>query len=255
MTSTGKVGWLVFDNPARMNAMSLEMWQAAAAELTRHEQEDALRVVVMRGAGDKAFVSGADISQFDTQRNSADAAAQYAQISDHARTVMSDFSKPLIGMIRGYCFGAGVDIALRADLRIAADDAVFCIPAAKLGLAYGFDSVRLLVTLVGPAVARDLLFSGRRVDAREALEMGLVNRVVPAESLESVVNEYAHEIAANAPLTIQAAKRAVRAAVADPADRDLSAVEQAIAACFDSADYAEGRRAFKEKRKPIFAGR
>lgn len=248
------VGWLVFDNPARLNAMSLEMWREAVQTLDRHAQDPALRALVMRGAGERAFIAGADVSQFDTQRNSAEASARYSEVSDRARAAMSGFPKPLIAMIRGYCFGAGVDVALRADVRIAADDAVFCIPAAKLGLAYGFDSVRLLVSLVGPAVAKDMLFSGRRLDAGEALRVGLVNHVVAADELEAYVGRYAADVAANAPLSIRAAKLSVGEVMRDARERDLEAVSQAIAACFDSRDYAEGRKAFKEKRKPLFTG-
>lgn len=248
------VGWLVFDNPARLNAMNLDMWRMAAEQVQRHADDPALRVLVMRGAGERAFVSGADVSQFDTQRNSAEASARYSEVSDHARQLMSGFPKPLIAMIHGYCFGAGVDLALRADVRIAADDAVFCIPAAKLGLAYGFDSMRLLAQLVGPAVAKDMLFSGRRMGAEEALRVGLVNRVAPADELGAHVGRYAADLASNAPLSIRAAKLGVGEALRDPQARDLAAVEQAIAACYDSLDYAEGRKAFKEKRKPAFIG-
>lgn len=248
------VGWLVFDNPARRNAMSLEMWREATQVLERHAADPGLRVLIMRGAGDQAFISGADVSQFDTQRNSAEASARYSEVSDRARAAMSEFPKPLIAMIRGYCFGAGVDVALRADVRIAADDAVFCIPAAKLGLAYGFDSVRLLVSLVGPAVAKDMLFSGRRLDAQEALREGLVNQVVPAGELEAHVTRYAADLAGNAPLSIRAAKLCVAQVLRDAPDRDMAAVGRAIAACYDSSDYAEGRRAFREKRKPSFVG-
>lgn len=251
---TSRVGWLVFDNPARLNAMSQEMWRESAEALGRHAQDPALRALVMRGAGDRAFISGADVSQFDTQRDSAEASARYSEVSDRARAAMSGFPKPLIAMIRGYCFGAGVDVALRADVRIAADDAVFCIPAAKLGLAYGFDSVRLLVSVVGPAVAKDMLFSGRRLDAAESLRVGLVNQVVPADELETYVTRYAAGVAANAPLSIQAAKLSVNEVLRDPHDRDVEAVAEAIATCFDSRDYAEGRKAFKEKRKPVFTG-
>lgn len=249
------VGWLVFDNPERMNAMNLQMWQQASHALEQHANDPALRVLVMRGAGHRAFVSGADISQFDKERNNAQASARYSEISDHARRMMSQFPKPLIAMIQGYCFGAGVDIALRADVRLAADNAVFCIPAAKLGLAYGFESVQLLTQLVGPAVAKDMLFSGRRLTAQEALRVGLINQVVPAQELEHSVQQYASEMANNAPLSIQSAKLSVNQSLLAPEARDLASVRQAIDRCFDSQDYAEGRQAFAQKRPPHFQNR
>lgn len=249
------VQWLVFDNQPRRNAMTLEMWQQAEEEIQRYQHDPSVRAVIMRGAGEQAFVSGADISQFESQRNNADAAKHYAKTSDRARAALSSFQKPLIAMVRGYCFGAGVDIALRADVRIAGDDAIFCIPAGRLGLAYGFDSVKLLAQLVGPAVAKDLLFSGCRLSAQEALRVGLVNRIYPAAQLEMEVAAYGAAVAANAPLTLRSAKFNVDQVFTDPQERDMSRVEQLIWECFDSADYKEGRLAFKEKRSPVFRGR
>ena len=249
------IKWMVFDNQPRRNAMNLEMWRQAAEDLSRHDSDPNVRVVVMRGAGEQAFVSGADISQFETQRNSAEAAAKYAETSDRARNAMSSFSKPLIAMIRGFCFGAGVDIAMRADVRIAGDDAIFCIPAGRLGLTYGFDSVRHLVQLTGSSAAKDLLFSARRIDAQEALRIGLVNRVVPAAELEAAATAYADSVAANAPLSLRSAKFSADQALRDPDQRNMRQVEALIAQCYDSQDYKEGRLAFKEKRSPVFIGR
>lgn len=249
------IGWLVFDNQARRNAMTQEMWGQSRQALQGFAADDAVKAVVMRGAGDKAFISGADISQFDARRNNAEAARQYAAEPDQARQAMSDFAKPLLAMVRGFCFGAGLDVAMRADIRIAADDAVFCIPAARLGIAYGPDSVRLLTSLVGPAVAKDLLFSGRRMDAREALAVGLVNRVCPADRVEAEVREYALGIAANAPLSIRSAKFSVNETQKDPQARDPQRAVQYVWDCYDSEDYREGRQAFREKRPPEFRGR
>ncbi|HEY9279834.1 MAG TPA: enoyl-CoA hydratase [Eoetvoesiella sp.] len=249
------VQWLVFDNQPRRNAMTLAMWQQAEQEIQQYQQDPLVKAVIMRGAGDQAFVSGADISQFESQRNNADAAKHYAKTSDRARAALSSFEKPLIAMVRGYCFGAGVDIALRADIRIAGDDAVFCIPAARLGLAYGFDSVKLLAQLVGPSVAKDLLLSGCRLNAQEALRVGLVNRVYPAAQLEAEVAAYGATIAANAPLTMRSAKFSIDQVFTDAGQRDMPRVEQLIWDCFDSEDYKEGRLAFKEKRSPVFQGR
>jgi enoyl-CoA hydratase len=253
-TSADPFAWLTFDNPARHNAMSLAMWDKAHADIRQFQSHRAIRAVVMRGAGTQAFVSGADISQFDTQRDSADAAKLYALTSDRARASLSGLTKPLIAMIHGYCFGAGVDIALRADLRVAADDAVFCIPAGKLGLAYGFDSIALLDRLIGPSHAKDLLFTGRRLNADDALRMGLVNYVFPASELLDATTALARTIADNAPLTLASAKLCVDQARTDPGRRDMGRVDASIEACFDSEDYREGRRAFKEKRRPVFHG-
>lgn len=248
------IGWLVFDNQQRRNAMTLEMWQQAEQVLKDFERNPDVKVVVMRGAGDKAFISGADISQFDAKRNNAEAARQYSAVPDQARRTMSGFEKPLIAMIKGFCFGAGLDVAMRADIRIVAADAVFCIPAARLGIAYAFDSVHLLYELVGPAVAKDLLFSGRKLDADEAMRIGLVNRVCPVGRVEEVVQQYAATLADNAPLSIRSAKANVNELRKDPQDRNLERAAQFVWDCFDSEDYQEGRRAFNEKRPPAFRG-
>lgn len=248
------MAWHVFDNPAKHNAMSLALWQEAEGNLLAFESDTSVKAVVMRGAGDKAFVSGADISEFDSVRDNAAQAQQYSVVSGRARSAMSDLSKPLIAMIRGYCFGAGVDIALRADIRIASECAVFCVPAAKLGIAYGVDSVKLLTDLVGPSAAKDILFTGRRIKADEALQLGLVNRVLPASELEAVTQHYAETIAGNAPLTIKSAKFSVGQALLDTATQDLARADQLIADCYNSADYKEGRAAFKAKRAPVFRG-
>ncbi len=251
----GPIGWMIFNNPARRTAVSLEMWQAVGTILEAFQGDDGIRVVVMAGAGDKAFVSGADISEFESKRDSAAAAEAYGRVSAEARAWLARFDKPLVAMIQGYWLGGGLGTALAADLRIASDDATFAIPAARLGLGYAFAGVKTLVDLVGPAVASDIFFTARRLGAAEALRVGLVNQVVAVDELEATVRATAETIAGNAPLTIKAAKRAVREVLADPASRDLDAVEALVRACFDSADYAEGRRAFMAKRPPKFEGR
>jgi enoyl-CoA hydratase/carnithine racemase len=247
------VGLVTFNNPEKRNAMSLQMWDGLVAALDRLEADPAVRVVVLTGAGFKAFVSGADISQFDKTRADASAQAEYDRRTSAGRIRLGAFSRPVIARIRGFCLGGGLAIAMQADLRIAAEDSSFGIPAARLGLAYAPDLVRQLVALVGPAHARMLLYSGSRIDAREAGRIGLVNRVVADEELSEVVVDLARTIADNAPLSVRAAKLAVDAAV-EPTGADHDAVAAAIAACFDSADYREGRTAFLEKRPPQFRG-
>ena len=249
------IGWMTFNNPARRNATSLEMWQAIADILDDFAADPAVRVVVMRGAGDKAFVSGADISQFEEQRADAQAAARYDAIAERARVAMAGLEKPLIAMIHGYCLGGGVAIAMAADMRFAADNSIFGIPAARLGIAYGFGYLTKLVDLVGPAYAKEILLTARRFSAEEALGIGLVNRVVPIAELEATVLEVCAMIVDNAPLSIVANKATIDEVAKDPDARDMARIEKLGHICFDSADYTEGRRAFMEKRKPVWSGK
>ena len=249
------VGLATFNQPEKRNAMSVEMWDGLAGILDSWQDDPAVRAVVLRGAGDKAFVSGADISQFEKSRSDADAQREYEKLTSAGRRRLAAYPKPVIASIQGFCLGGGLGIAMQADLRIAAEGSTFGIPAAKLGIAYGFDMVRRLVSLVGHAHARMMLFTGERIDAAEALRIGLVNRVVPAPELDGVVAALARGIAGNAPLSVRGMKLVVEQALRDPADRDMGAVDQAVATCFDSADYREGRTAFMEKRKPAFEGR
>jgi len=248
------IGWMTFNNPARRNATSLEMWQAIAVILDDFAADPAVRVVVMRGAGDKAFVSGADISQFEAQRADAEGAARYNAVAEVARVAMAALEKPLIAQIRGYCLGGGVAIAMAADLRFAADDSSFGIPAARLGISYGFGYLKKLVDLVGPAYAKEILLTARRFSAAEALHIGLVNRVVPVAELEPTVLDVCAAIVDNAPLSIVANKATIDEVSKDAGARDMARIEELARICFDSADYAEGRRAFMEKRKPVWKG-
>jgi enoyl-CoA hydratase len=251
----GAVATLTFNNPERHNAMSFEMWQATTEALDKLAADPAVRVVVLTGAGGKAFVSGADISKFESERASADAIAAYSVATDRVHHALLGYDKPTIALIRGYCLGGGLNIAACCDLRIANEAARFAIPAAKLGLGYGYSSIRRLLDLVGPQFVQEILFTARQFDAAEALRMGLVSRVVPGAEIEAYVRDLAATIAANAPLTIRAVKRIVREALKDPQDRDLAACEVLIQRCFESADYREGRCAFMEKRKPTFTGK
>lgn len=251
----GAIGWLIFDNPERRNALTLEMWQGIPAVLAAFEADPEVRVVIVAGAGDKAFVSGADISQFESQRSNREADERYSAVTDAATSTLTHLGKPTIAMIRGFCIGGGLAIALSCDMRIAAEDGKFGIPAARLGLGYGFEGVRRLVDIVGPAHASEVLFTARHVEAADALRMGLLNKVVPAAELEATARQFAAQIADNAPLTVRASKLAIHDALRDPELRNAARLEAAITACFESADFVEGRRAFLEKRKPRFTGR
>jgi enoyl-CoA hydratase/carnithine racemase len=249
----GAIGWLVFNNPERRNAVSLDMWQAIPPVLESFENDPEIRAVVLVGAGDKAFVSGADISQFEKQRSSEADVRRYEEIGEAAQAKLQNFDKPTIAMIRGYCLGAGVNIANVCDLRIAADDARFGIPAGKMGLGYRASSMKNLVDAVGAPFAREIMLTARQFTAAEALQMGWVHKVVEKEKLEQVVREYSDAIAANAPLTLRAAKRTI--SEVSKRDYDVELCKTWVRECFESEDYAEGRRAFMEKRKPQFRGR
>ena len=249
------IGWMTFNNPERRNAMKLEMNEAVVDILGSFQADDAVRVVVMEGAGDKAFVSGADISEFEQHRSTEEGRAHFDAVGAAAGRAFSDLDKPLIAKIRGFCMGGGLATALQADIRITADDGQFAIPAARLGLGYGFSGIRILTGLVGPAMTSEIMMSARRFSAGEALSMGLVNRVVTVDGLDAAVEELAGQIAANAPLTVRAAKAAVGEAVKDPDRRDLDRVSDMVEECFQSEDYIEGRRAFMEKRTAEFKGR
>jgi enoyl-CoA hydratase len=251
----GPIGRITFNNPARHNAVSLEMWQAVSQIMDDFNADDGVRVIVVTGAGGKAFVSGADISEFKEKRASQEAVEAYAKISESARLKLQETLKPTIAMIRGYCIGGGVGTALACDMRIAAEGSKFGVPAAKLGLGYAYDGIKRLVDLVGPAYAREIFYTARQFTAEEALQMGLINRLVPDDQLESYVKNYCDTIAANAPLTVRSAKVSVREALKPESERDLDLCKRLVAECFASEDYAEGRTAFMEKRRPAFKGR
>jgi enoyl-CoA hydratase len=250
----GGVGYVTFNNPERHNAVSLDMWEAAARILEEYSADPEVRVLVVTGAGGKAFVSGADISKFEKERSSEEAIARYNVIVDKANSAFYDFPKPTIAMIRGYCIGGGMGLALCCDMRIATPESKFGVPAAKLGLGYGYSGIKRLVDVVGPSFAKEIFYTARQFDAEEARMMGLVNRIVPSAELESYVKNYADTIAGNAPLTIKAVKYIVGETVKDPEDRDLDRAAAMVKTCFESKDYIEGRRAFMEKRKPAFTG-
>jgi enoyl-CoA hydratase/carnithine racemase len=249
------VGIITFNNPEKRNAMSLDMWEGFGHALIELRDHLDVRVVVLVGAGDKAFVSGADISQFEKTRHNAQASEEYSKRSAAQRALLADYPKPTIACIRGFCLGGGMQVAMMSDIRIAAENSQFGIPAAKLGIAYGYDGLKNLVSLVGPSWARLLMYTGMRIDSAEAMRIGLVDRVVPDAELWNATTDIARTISGNAPLAIQAAKITIAQVLKDPDKRDMDAIKEAGIACMDSEDFREGRRAFMENRKPRFRGR
>jgi enoyl-CoA hydratase len=246
---------LTFHHPAKRNALSSGMRAELPGVLEALQADPRVRVVILTGAGEAAFVSGADISEFPQRRTAPAARADYDRVQLAINQAFGHLEKPVIAMIRGFCMGAGLLIALQADIRIAAADGQFGVPAARLGLGYPFAGVTPLVDLVGPAAAAEMLFSARQLAAAEAQQIGLVNRVVPADRLRAEVMGLARQIAQNAPLTVAACKVAIRESGRPAEQRDTRRVEAMIDACFRSADYREGQRAFAEKRPPMFTGR
>jgi enoyl-CoA hydratase len=254
-TKDDGIGLITFNQPEKRNAMSLEMWTGLGEILDEFREDDAVRVVILSGAGNKAFVSGADISQFEKSRSNADAQKEYDRQAGVGRAKYAAFPKPVIARIRGFCLGGGLAIAMQADLRIAAVDSQFGIPAAKLSIAYAADSVKRLIDLVGPAHARMILYTGRRIDAEEAERIGLINKMVEDEELNDEVLEIARTIADNAPLSVAASKLTINEMMKDESKRDMEAIRRMSERCFNSADYKEGRTAFMEKRAPRWVGR
>ena len=249
------VGLVTFNQPEKRNAMSLEMWTGLAEILDEFTEDSSVRVVVLTGAGNKAFVSGADISQFEKNRSNANAQQEYERLAGVGRAKYAAFPKPVIARIRGFCLGGGLAIAMQADLRIAAADSQFGIPAAKLSIAYAPDSVKRLIDLVGPAHARMILYTARRIDAAEAERIGLINKMVGEEELNDEVLDIARTIADNAPLSVAASKLTINEMVKDESQRDMAAIKRMSEICFNSADYKEGRTAFMEKRATKWVGK
>ena len=249
----GPIGWMTFNKQSRRNAVSLDMWEAMPEILDRFEQDPAVRVVVLKGAGDVAFVSGADISQFEASRSSSEANEHYDRMLDNATKRLQECSKPTIAMIRGWCIGGGMAIAVSCDMRIATEGSKFGIPAARLGLGYGAPGVAKLMDLVGPSFTKEIFFTARHFSAAEAATMGLVNRVVADTDIESYTRQYCATIADNAPMTMHALKRTVGELIRGE-QADLALCARLVDECFGSQDFIEGRRAFMEKRRPVFRG-
>lgn len=250
----GQMFWITFENPARMNALNTQMWAALPEKIAQAEANDDIRVVLLRGDGDKAFSAGADISEFGSARTGA-AARNYDELNHAAFEAVMNCARPTIAMVNGFCMGGGLELALCCDLRVAAEGSSFAIPAAKLGIGYNARWIRPLLSALSASNAKEILFTGRRFTHAEAIEMGLINRLCPASDLEKETMALAQEIAANAPLSILAAKRAIDEFMRAPDNPDMDMLDALVQDCFESEDYAEGRAAFGEKRKPVFTGR
>lgn len=251
----GHVGHVVFDNPAKMNAVSLDMWEALIGLLDEFRADPEIRCLVVSGAGGKAFVSGADISKFESERANAEMDEKYGVVSNQGYEAIYDFPKPTIAMITGYCIGGGMNLAACCDLRYCDEKARFGIPAAKLGLGYGYFRIERMSRIVGLPATMEMLFTARQYSAAEALRMGLVHGVFPDAELEAAVAEVTGQIAGNAPLTVALAKAAAREVAKPETSRDLARLTAMVTACFDSEDFKEGRDAFMQKRRPKFTGR
>ena len=252
---TGSIGWLIWDNQSKLNALSPGMYEDALEVVQAFEANDAIKVVVMRGAGRRAFISGADISSFGKTRSSPEAlkAAQVAPTT--LRRKLIDLDKPLIAMIYGYCLGGGMGMALNADMRFASTDSQFGVPAAQRGVAYAPDGLKQLVDVVGPSFAKDIMFSARRLKSDEALRVGLINQIHPPESLEAATIEYALTLAANAPLSIRASKYFIAQLSLPESARNQARITAMIDEAENSEDFREATTSFMEKRKPVFHGR
>jgi enoyl-CoA hydratase len=250
----GAIGWIIFDNPGKLNAISPAMRAQAYELASSYERDAAVRVVVMRGEGDKAFVSGADISSFDDANADASGSSEPEVSWSMMSNKIKELTKPTIVMIHGYCLGGGLELALNADIRFASTLSQWGIPAALRGIAYPPHAVQQLLTVVTPSVAKDILYSGRRLTAFEALNVGLANQIYSPEKLVRETTLYAQTIAENAPLSVQSAKFSINQFMLEPSLRDHAAMEAKVEAATHSKDYREGTLSFMEKRKPMFLG-
>lgn len=246
------VATIVIDNPQRRNAIDGEMWKALRDTARKLDGDDAVKVIMLSGAGSKVFASGADITSFG---EGSKGYLSFHEVVNEAHVAIATMRKPTVAAIQGYCLGGGLALAIACDIRLASTNALFSSPGAKLGLGYGYDWTRRMVNEIGPSVTRDLLFSGRMIGAEEAYALGIVNLIYSEQDFPARSKEYVRKIAENAPLNIAATKAVVADLFGSPAQSDREACERQILACLDSEDFAEGKRAFREKRKPVFIGR
>jgi enoyl-CoA hydratase/carnithine racemase len=252
----GPIATVTLNRPGQRNAINYEMWARLGELAGELDADPAVRVVLFRGAGDKAFSAGADIAEFETRRNDSALATAYAEVFEGALKAVAGMGKPTLSQIRGFCVGGGLELATMTDLRIAAEDARFGVPIAQLGILVGYQEMRGLVRLVGPGPAMNLLLTARLIDAAEALRIGLVTELAPVEELEARAQALAERISRLAPLSARWHKQILETVLANPALASLTAEEAALPfACFDTEDFQEGRRAFLEKRPPQFQGK
>ncbi len=251
----GQVAELCLNAPGRKNALPLAAWQRIPDVLAALDDQPDVRVCIVRGAGGESFCAGADISEFETIRATAEAAKHYDDVNVAAFKALKTLSLPVIAAIEGPCLGGGLGLALACDIRIATRTAVFGIPAARLGLAYPPEALSDLLEAVSLSHAKQLLFTGERISASRASAIGLINELVEDGDLDDRINALASSLCANAPLSLKAAKQAVNDLAKPSEGRNLDLARENAQVCIDSEDYREGYRAFMEKRAPVFKGK
>jgi enoyl-CoA hydratase len=251
----GAVGWIVFNQPAKRNAINGAMWRGIPKAMSEFDADPQVRCIAFRGAGTEAFASGADISEFEEIRAEKSSVAQYDGLLDQVLHSIQGSPKPSVAMIHGFCLGGGLEVALACDLRYGGQSAQFGIPAARLGLAYNVEGHKRLLETVGHARAREIMYLGRRYSAQEGLAMGLVNALFADAELERETQAILDTLCTNAPLAIANSKTIIEEYVKSSGPPDAGRIAAAIDRCAKSDDYHEGRRAFMEKRKPAFKGR
>lgn len=252
----GPIGHLIFNNPDKLNALSLDMWEGMGRGVDQLEADPEVKVIVLSGAGEKAFVAGADVSKYEEERMGENAQEHYAQTGWEAMMKLYNSSKTTIAALNGYCYGGGISVAVCCDLRFGSSTVQVAQPALRYGIGYRYKSLRLVVDIVGSAPTKELLLGGMVWNADDCLNKGFVSTITPAgEEFNAYVKKTAERIAIGAPLTARQCKFSINTIVKDPDQRDLAKNEEMFLACYASDDYKEGIRAFAEKRKPQFKGR